>query len=58
MDKFIDHVMRFLRAIGPGAHVLAVCQPAVAVLTAVALLARRATSAGAQHDPDGRATTR
>ncbi len=40
MDEFIAHVMRFLRAIGPGAHVIAVCQPAVAVLAAVALLAQ------------------
>lgn len=40
MDEFIEHVMRFLRTIGPGAHVIAVCQPAVAVLAAVALLAQ------------------
>ena len=41
MDEFIDHLMRFLRVIGPGAHVIAVCQPAVAVLAAVALLAQQ-----------------
>jgi poly(3-hydroxybutyrate) depolymerase len=40
MDEFVEHVMRFLRVIGPGAHVMAVCQPAVAVLAAVALLAQ------------------
>ena len=40
MDAFIEHVMRFLRTMGPGAHVIAVCQPAVAVLAAVALLAQ------------------
>ncbi|MDE2582895.1 MAG: polyhydroxyalkanoate depolymerase [Rhodospirillales bacterium] len=40
MDEFIEHVMRFLRTIGPGAHIIAVCQPAVAVLAAVALLAQ------------------
>ncbi|MDE2007541.1 MAG: polyhydroxyalkanoate depolymerase [Rhodospirillales bacterium] len=40
MDEFIAHIMRFLRAIGPGAHIVAVCQPAVAVLAAVALLAQ------------------
>jgi poly(3-hydroxybutyrate) depolymerase len=39
LDEFIDHVMRFLRALGPGAHVVAVCQPCVAVLAAVALMA-------------------
>lgn len=40
MDEFIEHIMRFLRTIGPGAHIIAVCQPAVAVLAAVALLAQ------------------
>ncbi len=40
MDEFIEHIMRFLRMIGPGAHIMAVCQPAVAVLAAVALLAQ------------------
>jgi len=40
MDEFIEHIMRFLRAIGPGGHIIAVCQPAVAVLAAVALLAQ------------------
>ncbi|MBK1657638.1 polyhydroxyalkanoate depolymerase [Paracraurococcus ruber] len=39
LDEFTEHVMQFLRAIGPGAHVLAVCQPVVAVLAAVALMA-------------------
>ncbi|MDO9706881.1 polyhydroxyalkanoate depolymerase [Paracraurococcus lichenis] len=38
-DEFTAHVMDFLRAIGPGAHVLAVCQPVVAVLAAVAIMA-------------------
>jgi len=39
LDEFSEHVMRFLEAIGPGGHVLAVCQPVVAVLTAVAMMA-------------------
>jgi polyhydroxyalkanoate depolymerase len=38
-DEFIDHVIEFLEALGAGAHVVAVCQPAVAVLAAVALMA-------------------
>ncbi len=38
-DGFVEHVIAFLRAIGPGGHVLAVCQPAAAVLAAVALMA-------------------
>ncbi len=38
-DGFIDHVMTFLEVMGPGAHVVAVCQPCVAVLAAVAIMA-------------------
>ena len=39
LDDFIEHTMRFMEAIGPGGHVLAVCQPTVGVLAAVALMA-------------------
>ena len=39
-DDYTDHVIQQLEAIGPGAHVLAVCQPAVPVLTAVSVMAR------------------
>jgi poly(3-hydroxybutyrate) depolymerase len=39
LDEFTDHIMQFLQAIGRGAHVLAVCQPVVAVLAAVAIMA-------------------
>ena len=39
VEAFVDHVIRFLEAIGPGGHVVAVCQPAVAVLAAVAVMA-------------------
>jgi len=38
-DDFIDHVITFLEVMGPGAHVVAVCQPCVAVLAAVAVMA-------------------
>jgi poly(3-hydroxybutyrate) depolymerase len=38
-DEFVEHIMQFLRAIGPGANVVAVCQPVVAVLAAAALMA-------------------
>ena len=31
-DEYIEHMIRFLEAIGPGAHVVAVCQPCVAAL--------------------------
>ena len=39
LDEYIEHVMRFLRALGPGAHLMAICQPCVAALAAVALMA-------------------
>lgn len=39
LDDFIDYVMRFVRFLGPDSHVIAVCQPAVPVLAATALMA-------------------
>jgi poly(3-hydroxybutyrate) depolymerase len=44
LDDYIDLVISFLRELGPETHILAVCQPAVPVLAAVALLA-------AEQDP-------
>jgi poly(3-hydroxybutyrate) depolymerase len=40
LDEYVDHIIRFLEAIGPGAHVVAVCQPCVTVLAAVAIMAQ------------------
>ncbi|MDQ0511106.1 polyhydroxyalkanoate depolymerase [Ancylobacter amanitiformis] len=39
-DGYVEHVIRFLEAIGPGAHALAVCQPCVQVLAATAVMAQ------------------
>jgi polyhydroxyalkanoate depolymerase len=39
-DDYVDHLIRFLEAIGPGAHMLAVCQPCVAALVAAAVMAQ------------------
>jgi poly(3-hydroxybutyrate) depolymerase len=39
LDDHIDLMMSFLRELGPDTHVLAICQPSVPVLAAVALLA-------------------
>jgi polyhydroxyalkanoate depolymerase len=39
LDEYIEHLMGFLREIGPGTHMLAVCQPCVPVLAAAALMA-------------------
>ena len=38
-DEYVEHLTRFLEAMGPGAHVVAVCQPCVQALAAVALMA-------------------
>jgi len=38
-EDYVDHVIRFLEALGPRSHVLAVCQPCVQVLAAVAVMA-------------------
>ena len=39
LDEYLDHLIGFLEVIGPGAHVVAVCQPCVAALSAVAVMA-------------------
>jgi poly(3-hydroxybutyrate) depolymerase len=39
-DEYIQHIVEFLETIGPGAHVVAVCQPCVAVLVAAAVMAQ------------------
>lgn len=39
LEDYVAHVIRFLEAIGPGGHVIAVCQPCVQVLAAVAVMA-------------------
>lgn len=39
-DAYIEHLIRFLEKIGPGAHMVAVCQPCVAALVAAAVMAQ------------------
>jgi poly(3-hydroxybutyrate) depolymerase len=38
LDDYIDYIVEFLAHIGPGAHMLAVCQPSVPCYAAVALM--------------------
>jgi len=38
LDEYIQHLMDFLGAIGPGGHLVAICQPCVAALAAVAIM--------------------
>jgi polyhydroxyalkanoate depolymerase len=40
LDEYVDHIIRFLEAVGPGAHLVAVCQPCVTALAAVAIMAQ------------------
>ncbi len=38
LDDYIDYVIGFIEHVGPGAHMLAVCQPSVPALAATAIL--------------------
>ena len=38
LDTYINYVIEFLHFLGPGAHTMAVCQPSVPLLAAVALM--------------------
>jgi poly(3-hydroxybutyrate) depolymerase len=39
LDEYTEYVMNFLGIIGPGTHLMAICQPCVAALAATALMA-------------------
>ena len=39
LDDYVEHMISFIEAIGPGVHVVAVCQPCVAALAATAVMA-------------------
>jgi len=41
LDDYIDYVIEMFHALGPDTHVMAVCQPSVPVLAAVALMDKR-----------------
>ncbi len=40
VDEYVEHLIKFLEVMGPGSHILGVCQPCVAVLSAVAVMAQ------------------
>lgn len=40
IDDYVDYLIRFIERIGPGAHLLAVCQPCVQALAAVAVMSQ------------------
>ena len=55
VDDYVAYLIRFLEAIGPGAHILAVCQPCVQALAAVAVMSEdRQPGDAALDDADGR----
>lgn len=39
LEEYVQHLISFLRRIGPDAHLVAICQPTVAALAAVSLMA-------------------
>jgi poly(3-hydroxybutyrate) depolymerase len=39
LDDYVNQIIGYLEALGPGTHVIAVCQPSVPVLAAAALMA-------------------
>ena len=39
LDEYTEHLMHFLECIGPGTHLMAICQPSVPALAATALMA-------------------
>ena len=51
LAEYVEHVIGFIETLGPGTHLLAVCQPCVPVLAAVALMAQR------QHEAQPRSMT-
>ncbi len=44
-DEYVEHLIRFLETMGPGAHAMAVCQPCGALLTAVAVMSKHQSPA-------------
>jgi poly(3-hydroxybutyrate) depolymerase len=48
LDEYIEHVMAFLGEIGPGTHLIAICQPCAAAVAAAALMSEDRHSAEPQ----------
>ena len=40
LDDYTEHIVRFLDQMGPGSHLMAICQPCVAALAATAVMAQ------------------
>ena len=44
-DDYVAHLIEFLEVLGPGTHIIAVCQPCVAALIAAAIMAQNGNPA-------------
>jgi polyhydroxyalkanoate depolymerase len=44
-DEYVAHLIEFLEILGPGTHIIAVCQPCVAALIAAAIMAQNGNPA-------------
>lgn len=44
-DEYVEHIITFLETIGPGGHMIAVCQPCVHALAAVAVMSENKNTA-------------
>jgi polyhydroxyalkanoate depolymerase len=53
LDDYIDYLISMFRALGPNLHVMAVCQPSVPVIAAIARMEAENPAYAAQHDLDG-----
>ncbi len=42
LDEYTEHLIRFLDKMGPGSHMMAICQPCVAALAATSIMAQDA----------------
>ena len=55
LDDYIDYLISIFRSLGPDLHVMAVCQPAVPVMAAIARMeAENDPLIAALDDPHGR----
>src|SRR3546814_963169 len=50
VEEYIEHLIDFLHVLGPDAHVVAVCQPCVQALAAVAVMAESGDKAQPRRD--------
>ena len=45
LDEYVEYLINFMQVMGPGAHMVAICQPCVAALVATAVMAEQGNPA-------------